>query len=160
MFQNIIGEHLDPWELAIILGWGLTVIIVLFHASYTGQNMFAWGIIALVLPGLGMILYFLFGIMYGVEKTKRRSIVQKEQHWEFLLTDKGKPVDPNAPPEEEKEYKAPHGHSKKLIDESPLSQENVKIIEPEPEEPFDKHGELPNLIDKSPLSREVDDEGK
>ena len=91
--EHIFGNELDLWELLVLLGWGLTIIIVIFHASSTGQNLFIWTIVAIILPGLGMIIYFLFVISYGVEKAGRRARVHEEQHWEFKLTDKGKKKD-------------------------------------------------------------------
>ena len=55
----------------------------------------------------------------------RRAQRKKERQWEFVLTDKGKKKDPNAPEEEEQpnNSSAYPGHMPEIIDESPLSRE-------------------------------------
>ena len=155
---TVQGNEIDLLKMGLLAAWGLTVLIVFFHASYGNQNLLVWTIIAIALPGLGMIIYFLFYFMYSVEKTARHARVHQEQHWEFKLTDKGKRIDPNLAEGEKPVYKPKHGHSKEVIDISPPSQDII-ISEPE-EEPRLKHGHLPGLIDESPLSRDVKEPGQ
>ncbi len=108
-------------RMAIIIAYGFTVAIVFIHASYNDRNVLLWTLVAAV-PLFGIILYFLIHYVQGVGDAARRQKVHAERHWEFLLTEKGKPKDPNEPdePEEPKPRHKP-GFRAEVIDESPPS---------------------------------------
>jgi len=111
--------------LAIYLGWGLCVAIVFMHASYNDKNVLLSTLLGAV-PGLGIIIYFVAYYVSGAGDAARRLKRKKERQWEFVLTDKGKKKDPNAPEEDDDEPNnspAYPGHMPEIIDESPLSRE-------------------------------------
>ena len=113
-----VGNEVDILRFAFLIGWVVSVVIVFFHASHNDQNVLGWTLVAMI-PGLGFIAYFMFYYIHGIGSMSRRTKRRVERQWEFELTDKGKPRDPNEP-EEGPDYP---GKSKKIITESPFSKE-------------------------------------
>ena len=105
----------DLLRVGLMLAWGVSVAIVFIHASYNEQNVLAWTLVALI-PGFGFLIYFIAYYVHGLGDTARRAKRKEQRRWEFELTQKGKPRDPNEPVEEP-------GASRKIITESPLSKD-------------------------------------
>ena len=119
-----VEESFDYMRLILFLGWGICAAIVFMHASYNDKNVLTSAALG-VIPVFGIIIYFLVHYISGMGDAARRAQRKKERQWEFVLTDKGKKKDPNAPEEEEQpnNSSAYPGHMPEIIDESPLSRE-------------------------------------
>jgi len=157
----------DLFRLLFMVSWGLTLLIIFFHASYNEQGTFFWALFAIIIPGVGylimdkylkgrteftlifplivLVIYFMYYFMGGVERAARRARVRSEQRWEFELTSKGMRKDPNAPEGESDYMKPPHpGHRREVMTESPPSRDAEELIHP---------GHVKDIIDESPPSR-------
>jgi hypothetical protein len=107
--------------MGIFIAYGFSVATVFIHATYNDRNVLLWTAVGLV-PVFGIIFYFLIHYIHGLGDVARRQKIHAERHWEFLLTEKGKPKDPNEP-DDEADRKPRHtpGHRAEVIDESPPS---------------------------------------
>ena len=115
--------QVDFVNMGLLMGWGLCIAIVFLHASFSDRNVLFWTVIAVV-PIFGIIFYFLSIYVQGVGDLTRRAKVRKDRRWEFVLTDKGKKIDPNKPKEEpEPERNRKGGRIHRVIEESPPSQD-------------------------------------
>ena len=119
------GDYTEYIKLGLLIGWGVCVAVVFMHATYNARNLLVSLAIGAI-PIFGIIIYFLVNYIHGVGNAARRAKMKKDRHWEFVLTNKGKKKDPNAPEDDEDdEYNNSNhrGHMPEIIDESPLSRE-------------------------------------
>jgi hypothetical protein len=164
------AKTFDLFKLLFAASWGITLLIIFFHASYNEQGVYFWAMFTIIIPGVGylimdkylkgqteftlifpiavLVVYFMFYLMGGVERAARRARVRAEQRWEFELTNKGMRKDPNAPGGESDYTKPPHpGHRREVMAESPPSREGEEL---------DRPGHIKDVIDESPLSRIIE----